>query len=80
MIHVTFQILLTKMQKLLSAAQNVDNEFFQIIFLPKNTLGTSVRKRFINLRQLKLPKNHFKTNLFWVQLKHIQSSFKFGKN
>ena len=33
----------------------------------------------ISLKHLKLPKNHFKTNLFFVQLKHLKSSFTFGK-
>ena len=27
----------------------------------------------------KWPKNHFKTNLFFVQLKHLKSTFTFGK-
>ena len=26
-----------------------------------------------------MPKNHFKTNLFFVQLKHLKTSFTFGK-
>ena len=27
-----------------------------------------------------MPKNHFKTNLFFVQMKHLKSTFPFGKN
>ena len=33
----------------------------------------------ISLKHLKLPKNHFKTNLFFVQLKHLKSTFTFGE-
>ena len=32
------------------------------------------------LPHLKLPKDHFKTNLFFVQLKHLKSAFTFGNN
>ena len=32
------------------------------------------------LKHLKLPKNHFKTNLFFVQLKNLMSTFTFGTN
>ena len=42
------------------------------------TLGTPLKKRNISLKHLKLPKNHFKTNLFFVHLKHLQSTFTFG--
>ena len=38
-----------------------------------------LRKKNISLKHLKLPKNHFKTNLFFVQLKHLKSTFTFGK-
>ena len=34
----------------------------------------------ISLKHLKLPKNHFKTNLFFLQLKYIKCAFEFGKN
>ena len=37
------------------------------------------RKKIISLKHLKLPKNHFKTNLFFVQLKHLRCTFKFGE-
>ena len=43
-------------------------------------LGTPIKKRNISLKHLKLPKNHFKTNLSFVQLKYLKSIFKFGKN
>ena len=32
----------------------------------------------VRLKNLKLPKNHFKTNLFFVQQKHLKSTFTFG--
>ena len=35
-------------------------------------------KKTISLKHLKLPKNHFKSNLFFVQLKHLKSTFTFG--
>ena len=41
---------------------------------------TSPQKKNISLKHLKLPKNNFKTNLFFVQLKHLKSTFTFGKN
>ena len=37
------------------------------------------RKKNISLEHLKLPKNHFKTNLFSVQLKHLKCAFTFGE-
>ena len=40
--------------------------------------GTPLKTRNISLKHLKLPKNHFKTNLFFVQLKHWKSTFTFG--
>ena len=33
----------------------------------------------ISLKHLKLPKNHFKTNLFFLQLKYLKCAFEFGK-
>ena len=39
-----------------------------------------LNKRNTSLRHLKLPKNNFKPNLFFVQLKHLKSTFTFGKN
>ena len=36
------------------------------------------RKKNRSLKHLKLPKNHFKTNLFFIQLKHLKSTFTFG--
>ena len=42
-------------------------------------LGTPLGKN-ISLKHLKLPENHLKTNLYFVQLKHLQSIFKFGEN
>ena len=42
-------------------------------------LGTPPQKKNISLKHLKLPKNHFKTNLFFVQLKHLNSTYTFGK-
>ena len=51
-----------------------------------NFRNPSLRKKNITLKHLKLPKNHFKTNLFFVQLKHLKfslflksSTFTFGK-
>ena len=38
-----------------------------------------LRKKNINLKHLKLPKNHFKTNLFFLQLKYLKCAFTFGK-
>ena len=37
------------------------------------------KKKTISLKHLKLPKNHFKTNLFSIQLKHFKSTFTFVK-
>ena len=37
------------------------------------------QKKYMSLKHLKLPKNYFKTNLFFVQLKHLKSTFSFGK-
>ena len=42
-------------------------------------LGTPPQKKIISLKHLKFTKNHFKTNLFFVQLKHFKSTFTFGK-
>ena len=36
-------------------------------------------KKNISLKHLKLSKNNFKTNLFFVQLKHLKSTFTFVK-
>ena len=33
----------------------------------------------ISLNYLKLPKTHYKTNLLFVQLRYLKSTFKFGK-
>ena len=33
----------------------------------------------ISLKYLRLPKNHFKTNLFFLQLKYLKCAFEFGK-
>ena len=33
----------------------------------------------ISLKHFKLPKNHFKTHLFFGQLKHLKSTFTIGK-
>ena len=33
----------------------------------------------LSLKHLKLPKNHFKTNLFFLQLKYLKCAFTFGK-
>ena len=41
--------------------------------------GNPHQKKNISLKHLKLPKNHFKTNLFFVQPKHLKSTFTFGK-
>ena len=41
--------------------------------------GNPPSEKNISLKHLKLPKNHFKANLFFVQLKHLKSSFTFGK-
>ena len=43
-------------------------------------LGTPPQKKIISLKHLKFTKNHFKTNLFFVQLKHLKSTFLFGTN
>ena len=37
------------------------------------------RKKNISLKHSILPKNHLKTNLFFVQLKHLKSTFTIGK-
>ena len=42
-------------------------------------LGTPPQKKNISLKHLKLPKNRFKTNLFFVQSKHLKSAFTFGE-
>ena len=39
-----------------------------------------LRRKNISLKHSKFPKNHFKTNLFFVQRKHLKSTFTFGKN
>ena len=36
-------------------------------------------KKNISLKHLKLPKNHLKTNLFFLQLKYLKWTFEFGK-
>ena len=36
-------------------------------------------RKNISRKHLKLPKNHFKTNLFFLQLKYLKSTFTFGK-
>ena len=36
-------------------------------------------RRNISLKHLNLPKNHFKSNLFFVQPKHLNSTFTFGE-
>ena len=33
----------------------------------------------MSLKHLKLPKDHFKTNFFFVQLKHLKYTFTFGE-
>ena len=38
------------------------------------------QKKNVSLKHLKLPKNHYKANLFFVQMKHLKSTFTFGKN
>ena len=42
-------------------------------------LGAPLSKKKISSKHLKLPKNHFKTYLFFVQLKHLKSAFTFVK-
>ena len=42
--------------------------------------GTPPKKTKHKLKRLKLHINHFKTNLFFVQLKHLKSTFTFGRN
>ena len=41
--------------------------------------GSPPSEKIITLKHLTLPKNHFKTNLFFVQLKHLKSLFTFGE-
>ena len=41
--------------------------------------GTPPQIWNISLKHLKLPKNHFKTNLFFVHLKHLKFAFTFGE-
>ena len=41
--------------------------------------GTPPQIWNISLKHLKLPKNHFKTNLFCLQLKYLKCAFEFGK-
>ena len=43
-------------------------------------LGNPPRKKNISLKHLKLLENHFNTYLFFVQLNHLESTFKFGEN
>ena len=40
--------------------------------------GTPLGKN-ISLKHQKLPKNHFKTNFSFIQLKHLKSTFTFGE-
>ena len=42
--------------------------------------GNPPQKRNISLKHLKLPKNHFKTNLFFVNLKHLRHIYIWEKN
>ena len=44
------------------------------------SLETPPQKKKISLKHLKLPKNHFKTNLFFNQLNHSKSTFTSGKS
>ena len=46
---------------------------------PVGHFGGPSEKKNKSLKHLKLPKNHFKTNLFFVQLNHLKTSFTFGK-
>ena len=40
---------------------------------------TPFKTRNISLKLLKLPKYHFKSNLFFLQLKYLKCAIKFGK-
>ena len=41
--------------------------------------GTPPKIWNISLKHLKLPKNHFKTNLFYLQLRYLKCALTFGK-
>ena len=43
------------------------------------SFGNPPQKKNISLKHLKLPKNHFKPNFIFVQLKHLKPTFTFVK-